>query len=691
MQGTRKELFAELEQWSAGRFPKDKPKRAYYLSGGAGLGKSSIVHQLCVRLDAADQPLLRLGASFFFVRGRGDLESARLFFPTLTRQLARTRLALRSHIVSAAREYLEHGEQQQMQHALQGLLRKALIAAPADQAPTLLVVDGIDECKDRELVPDLLRSLLSLVREFPWLYIFVASRPEPHILSVLASPDFADIVHHMQLEDTLEDWGGDVDYYLRETVPKIPLYGDFLDKHPDSLERLIKRAAGVFIFARIAVNFLDMHRNHPEEWFELVLSGGSPATSPLDALYLQILRSAFPPEDLCASPHQRERLHSFLRFIALESGATPETVAFYERELSVGDVFYIVDRLRSVLMINKDGNVVPLHASFGEFLVDEHRCSDALYHVDKSEGHAHLACACLAALSFENRTYYLQNAEDRQPQHARINFHTMGDWNIHVGQAKYTAELEEQLSEFVRDIRLACHIWTIAEFARELSFFSLPHLWNCLQPSGARRAICSEFVKFGIYIRLWQLGVFTSSSRAPPLITSDDISQAIRGLTVSTDEHQELLPSLDLTVDASCLARYQAIMADFMTQMNQDEATGQMWRITYSIDLNEERALLAGWNSDRSQPGTPIHSPTHSPTVATSSSSSTTSVLSETLSTWPPGGSGVTTDNDDVAPDTADSGPLPVNSPVNELVGYSASPHMAAAGTHTRGPSHSLY
>ncbi|EKM60481.1 uncharacterized protein PHACADRAFT_109947, partial [Phanerochaete carnosa HHB-10118-sp] len=478
MQGTRKELFAELESWSHGRFPEDKPKRAYCLSGGAGLGKSSIVHQLCVRLDAAEQSPLRLGASFFFVRGRGDLESARLFFPTLTRQLARSRLALCPYIVSAAREYLVHGEQQQMQHALQGLLRKALIAAPADQLPTLLVVDGIDECKDRELVPDLLRSLLSLVREFPWLYIFVASRPEPHILSVLASPDFADIVHHMRLEDTLEDWGSDVDRYLRETVPKIPLYGDFLDKHPDSLERLIKRAAGVFIFARIAVNFLDMHRNHPEEWFELVLSGGSPATSPLDALYLQILRSAFPPEDLRASPRQRERLRSFLRFIALESGATPETVAFYEPELSVDDVFYIVDRLRSVLMIGKDGDVVPLHASFSEFLVDEDRCGDALYHVDKSEGHAHLACACLAAMSFENRTYYLQKPD----KYARINFNVMVDrWRKHVEQAKCTAELEEQLFQFVQDIRLALHMWIIIEFKPGVTGYSIQYMWDCLQ------------------------------------------------------------------------------------------------------------------------------------------------------------------------------------------------------------------
>ncbi|EKM60470.1 uncharacterized protein PHACADRAFT_133023 [Phanerochaete carnosa HHB-10118-sp] len=481
MQGTRKELFTELEQWSTGQFPEDKPKRVCYLTGGAGLGKSSISHQLCVRYDAAEDSSLRLGASFFFVRGRGDLEDAHLVFSTLARQLAVSQPTLRPLIVSAAREYLKHGDRQQMRHSFEGLLRKALTAAPADQAPTLIVIDGIDECKDRKLVPELLRSLFGLVRELPWLCVFAASRPEPHILSVLAHPSSADVVHHMRLEDAANS-EDDVGRYLEETLPKMPSYGDYLEKHPDALGRLIERAAGVFIFARITVNFLDEHHNHPEEWFSLVLSGGGPATSPLDALYLQILRSAFPPEDLRASPRERERLIFLLRFITLESQWTsPETVAFYGRDLSVDDVFYIVDHLRSVLIINERGRVVPLHASFGEFLVDEDRCSDSLYHVDESEGHAHLACACLAAMSLENYTYRRQEP-DQRPQHAHVNFDIMSrSWWEHVSQAKCTAELEEHLSQFVQDIRLAFHMWNIREFDPGLPSYSIQYIWDCFQ------------------------------------------------------------------------------------------------------------------------------------------------------------------------------------------------------------------
>ncbi|EKM60471.1 uncharacterized protein PHACADRAFT_189607 [Phanerochaete carnosa HHB-10118-sp] len=666
-QGTREGLFEELEQWSAGRFAEDEPKRACYLTGGAGLGKSSISHQLCVRHDSPDHPSLRLGASFFFVRGGGNLEDAHFVFSTLTRQLAASQPTLRPHIVSTAREYLNHGDRQQMQHAFGGLLRKALIAAPADQASTLIVIDGIDECKDRRLVPELLRCLFSLVRELPWLYIFAASRPEPHILSVLASPDCTDVLHHMRLEDAANR-DGDVEHYLKETVPKIPSYADYLNEHPDALGRLVSRAAGVFIFARITVNFLDEHHSHPKEWFELVLSGGGPAASPLDALYLQILRSAFPPEDLCALPSEHRRLIFLLRFVALESSwINAETVAFYERDLSADDVSDVVDRLRSVLMIDKDGDVMPLHASFGEFLVDEHRCSDMLYHVDKSGGHAYLACACLATMSFENRTYCLQEPYAR-PQHARVNFHIMvGSWWGHVQLAKHTVKLEEQLSQFVQDIRLALHMWIVIEFSPGLYDYGIRCIWDYLQPSGARKAICSEFLKFGIYVKLWQLSVLTSPSRAPPQIASDDISQAISRLP---HEYQDLLPVLDLTVDDSRLTRYQAIMTDLWTKIGRDEATRELW--CKDIYVDKEQTRLAGQDADPSQPSVPLHSPT----VTTPSSSSITSVTPKMVSEPALDG--------DTVPSAGNGGTAPVAPPDSGLVACPTTSRIAISGIHTR-------
>ncbi|EKM60480.1 uncharacterized protein PHACADRAFT_246464 [Phanerochaete carnosa HHB-10118-sp] len=197
-----------------------------------------------------------------------------------------------------------------------------------------------------------------------------------------------------------------------------------------------------------------------------------------------------------------------------------------------------------------------------------------------------------------------------------------------------------------------------------------------MQSSGARKAICSEFVKFGIYIKLWQLGVLTSSTRDPPQLTSDDISQAIQRLP---DEYQEIAPSLDLTVDTSHLGRYEVIMADFLAEINRDEVTKKLWYVDSYVD--EEQVRLAGQRPDGSEPSASLHGST----ATTSSSPSTTAVAPEMVSATTPEGITVSSfSNGGTPPDAADGTSLPVESPGGGLVGRPATSHMAASGIHTR-------
>ena len=459
--GTRKGLFEELKLWSNGRFPGDEPKRVYFLSGGAGLGKSAIAHQLCTRLNGSvDSP--RVGASYFFVRSDEGLSSGHLFFSTLLHQLALSQSTLRPHIITSVREYLQHGDQQNLGYASKDLLRMALRKVSAsDHSPVFLVVDGLDECKERDLLPRLLRSLLELIREVPWLWVFVASRPEPHIMAVLVAPEARDVVHSRSLDDALEDLKGDVKLYLEVTVPRISCYAAFLRDHPDALERLSERAAGVFIYARIAVRFLDTYHDHPEEQFELLFSPGrAPWLSPLDALYLQVLRSAFPPADLHqALPARRERLLSVLQIIALRRRAlTSRCIARLGSGLSEDDVVGIVDSLRSVLLIGQDGTVRPLHATFPEFLLDAKRCEDTLYHVDKGEGHARLASSCLAAFSFANVVECLAKPDSAVGQH--VSYAALV-WSEHFRDAVDPGdELGNRLRTFVQGDNLPIYTRT---------------------------------------------------------------------------------------------------------------------------------------------------------------------------------------------------------------------------------------
>ena len=442
MPGTREELFEELDLWSTGHFSKDDSKRIYFLTGAAGLGKSSIAHQFCTRLD--DPEKRSLGASFFFERGGGDLESTRLFFPTLAYQLATSQPQLRSRIIIAARGHHERGDLQQMRHTFEDLFRAPLLDTPIDEGPIVLVIDGLDECRERDMIPHLLRALLDLVRVLPWLQIFLTSRPEPHVLGIFTSPEARSMVYHRSLDDTVDAWEDDVARYLRETIPKIPTYTVFVQKYPDELENLVRRAGGVFIYARIAINFLDMYDDHPDEQFDLLLSSLGTGVKPLDALYLQVLKSAFPPTD----SRRHERLREFLAAIVLlKRMFTPDVVALLCHGLTKDDVVSMVDRLRSVLLVGADGVVRPIHATLCEFLLDKTRCTDPLYYVNRRKGHAQLAAACFDAFSFETMTDCLK-VDPIQNDTSAISLYVhyaFQHWIEHLQDAEFREELLTRL------------------------------------------------------------------------------------------------------------------------------------------------------------------------------------------------------------------------------------------------------
>ncbi|GJE93972.1 AAA-16 domain-containing protein [Phanerochaete sordida] len=460
MPGTRVELTQELETWATTGFPTGDAKPIYYLSGAAGLGKSAFAYHLCRLMD--EEWGLNLGASFFFYRGSGHLESARSFFPTIAHSFAMSQPALRSSIVHAARTYLVDGEEQQMREAFHRLLRRPLVESPSDpiyQPTTFLIIDGLDECKDRDLVPDLLESIFDLVRHLPWLRVFIAARPEINIRPILISSNAADIVHHRSLNDTIDDWDEDIAFYLRSTVPKIGQYGDYIRRYPMDLEALIDRAEGVFIYAQIAVNFLQAYDDRPEEQFALLLEPtGGVGVSSLDNLYLHILRSAFPPQDLQHSHARRERLRDLLAFLALrQANLSPGSIALL---LAIPEdiVLWMVNRLSSVLLLDAYGSVVPLHATFVEFLLDRNRCIDTLYHIDPAQGHAQLASKCLSVLTFAFATEILRHGHadiTRSNVAAAIGYST--SWMYHVHNAGRQDVLTERIQSWIHT-RLAARV-----------------------------------------------------------------------------------------------------------------------------------------------------------------------------------------------------------------------------------------
>jgi hypothetical protein len=145
----------------------------------AGIGKSTIA--LTVARKYAS--LGRLGASFFFSRGSGDLASTRKFATTIAAQLADTLPGLQRLIEDA---FTSNSRIRNL-----GLYAQweKLVLEPLGQLcknryplPVVIVIDALDECENEDDVSLLIQCLAAATAvESMRLRIFVTSRPEQPI------------------------------------------------------------------------------------------------------------------------------------------------------------------------------------------------------------------------------------------------------------------------------------------------------------------------------------------------------------------------------------------------------------------------------------------------------------------------------------------------------------------------------
>jgi hypothetical protein len=216
---TRTQVLADIMAWARGGPPSASSSasgssgsspRIYWLDGMAGTGKSTIARTVARR--CYDEG--RLGASFFFSRGGGELETARKLVTSIAVQLAQHSPALRQRICAAVAAHPTIAQQtlhdqwrqlvlrpfQQLASASDGPLQPVAATVPV---PTIVVViDALDECSDeREIgfVTELLSETTGLA--VAQLKIFLTSRPEVAIregmLEVPAAQRQHVILHHI--------------------------------------------------------------------------------------------------------------------------------------------------------------------------------------------------------------------------------------------------------------------------------------------------------------------------------------------------------------------------------------------------------------------------------------------------------------------------------------------------------------
>ena len=159
----------------------------------AGTGKSTIARTIADSFAAKR----RLGASFFFSRGRGDRGHVTKLFTTIALQLTEALPDLKRHVCNIVAKHGDIGEQrlrdQWMHLILQPLFTvdKSLLLSLV----LVFVIDALDECEGDKDLLEILR-LLTEVKDLKKIRVrvFIISRPEIPIRRGFR--DMSGIIHH---------------------------------------------------------------------------------------------------------------------------------------------------------------------------------------------------------------------------------------------------------------------------------------------------------------------------------------------------------------------------------------------------------------------------------------------------------------------------------------------------------------
>ena len=345
---------------------KDPAPPIYWLTGLAGLGKTTIAYTICELLHEAHLPF-----ASFFCSLQLDSWNSKLLVTTLCRDLAELDNSYAANLLRIL-ETNSKVVNARLDIQIDELLVKpwqASIARGNLLLTPIIVVDALDESdRGTEFLEELLRVIQT--GQLAGIKFLVTSRPEPRIVDMCKSfpPNAVCKLHEVNAAEVQND----IDLYLREALPEL--------KDEPELALLSRRAGGLFIYATTAVRFIssphnpssvsEMHSNlramlDPDS---LASHADSGERLLVDELYERVLASAFRD----TKPRARRLL--LLHTILCAQSRINVSVLADLTNTGQDTVKRVVESLHAVLFVSpKDGCVYWYHASFLDFVFSETR------------------------------------------------------------------------------------------------------------------------------------------------------------------------------------------------------------------------------------------------------------------------------------------------------------------------------
>lgn len=396
---TRVDVLKQIRTWADG----DDGRYIFWLSGWAGTGKSTIARTIA--REYYDKRCL--GASFFFSKDEKDVSHAGKFVASIAVQLARSPV-LRG-LIQEAISNNDGIVSKVLQDQWKELILEPLSKLEASPVPIqlVIVIDALDEC-DRDDIGRVLQLLANVrIMHTVRFRVLITSRPEIPIrlgLSKVVNSKHQDFVLH-DISQSIVDH--DIFTFLKYELEAIRQRYTFGEDWPGEHDtrRLVRRAAGLFVWAATACRFIDEGELFAPDRLSYILQGEGSATEPergLNNIYIKVLENSIGP---CFGEQEKEKFYMMLRetlgaIVILFSPLSAPSLARLLHTPKV-KIEATLGNLHSILDMPKDlGRPIRLHhPSFRDFLLDERRCSNLHFRVDEKEAHEALTDCCMRLMS----------------------------------------------------------------------------------------------------------------------------------------------------------------------------------------------------------------------------------------------------------------------------------------------------
>jgi hypothetical protein len=455
MAGTREDIFSRIDEWL---IDLEAPN-ILWLKGHPGAGKSAIASSLVERLVRSR----RLGSSFFFQRDNISTTTPNSLWRIVAFDLSRQYPGVRKRLVTKLREDEIRPTTINVESLFHHYIFEPLMESeemPPGRLP-VIVVDALDECgglegrvsMHRKNLVKTLHSWSKLPNKFK---LVVTSRSEIDLEQV-----FQDIgcvcVAISTGEGVDAHSSNDIRVYLEHEFRNITSqYSMSLNTGwpgEQTIDELTKKAAGLFIWAKTVIKFIDM--GAPRSQLKLISEGDG--RSGIAELYSRLLQLAFPEQ----STQSTTEFRSIFATIILAKRPLSALTLAKLLQVEIDVVENICIRMRSVLETKDTLRIA--HQSFSDFLLDRKTCSPG-FHVNLDDWKQSIAHLCLRTMAKQLRFNIceLESSYSRNSEIPDLAFriqtfisselsYSCRFWAEHLSESTQEEKLYEQVQEFAKE------------------------------------------------------------------------------------------------------------------------------------------------------------------------------------------------------------------------------------------------